>query len=292
MVSNGTKLGVSEVQSIDRAAEILRAVSECAATGAKLADVVATTGLTRTTAHRMMQALVSAGLLEQDAVASRYYLGVWLIHLSEMAAERFGLERLTQDARARLAARTGDTVFLSIRNGSSMVCSARAIGSFPVKVLTLDVGSRRPLGVGAGGLAILAFLSDTEQKLVLKACAKQYPSYNLDRAHVSELCSQSRDRGFSIDRGVVLPGVTGVGVPLKGPDGEIVASLSVAAISERMTDDRIEEVATLLKGESVALAALMKSTEAPRGRPRTSRPLRTESAPGLPGNNNRVHIDV
>ncbi|MBW3097173.1 IclR family transcriptional regulator [Pseudohoeflea coraliihabitans] len=261
MDSTSTKLGASAVQSIDRAADILRAVSKHSATGAKLADVVGETGLTRATAHRLLQALVATRLLEQDTVASRYFLGVWLIHLSEQASERFGLERLTLQSRARLSERTGDTIFLTTRIGASMICSARTEGSFPVKVLTLEVGSTRPLGVGAGGLAIMAFLSEAEQKLVLKACADQYSRFNLDRDRVAALCAEARKHGYSIDRNIVLPGVTGVGIPLRGPDGEIVASLSIAAISERMTEDRIEEVGALLKEEAETLAALMKSTD-------------------------------
>lgn len=261
MDSKSTKLGTSAVQSIDRAADILRAVAGHSATGAKLADVVAATGLTRATAHRLLQALVATRLLEQDAVASRYFLGVRLIHLSEQASERFGLERLTQQSRARLSERTGDTVFLTTRIGASMICSARTEGSFPVKVLTLEVGSTRPLGVGAGGLAILSFLSAAEQKMMLKACADQYSRYNLDKDRVAELCARAREQGFSLDRNTVLPGVTGVGAPLRGPDGEVLASLSVAAITERMTEERIAHVAELLKEESAAIATLMKATE-------------------------------
>ena len=256
-----SKLGASAVQSIDRAADILRVVSTHSASGAKLADVVAGTGLSRATAHRLLQALVATRLLEQDVVASRYFLGSWLIHLSEQASERFGLERLTQQARARLAERIGDTVFLTTRIGASLICSARTEGAFPVKVLTLEVGSTRPLGVGAGGQAILAFLSMEERTMILKACADQYPRFNLDRDRVASSCDDARARGYSLDRNGVLSGVTGVGVPLEGPDGEVVASLSVAAISERMTEDRVEMVAGLLREAAAGLSEQIKSTE-------------------------------
>jgi len=53
------------------------------------------------------------------------------------------------------AEEVGDTVYLVVRSGMEAVCLERIEGPSPVRVLTLDSGSRRPLGLGAGGLAIL-----------------------------------------------------------------------------------------------------------------------------------------
>ena len=60
----------------------------------------------------------------------------------------------------RLAQKTGDTAFASILEGTAAICVAREVGDFPIRTLTLSVGDRRPLGVGAGSLALLASLSD------------------------------------------------------------------------------------------------------------------------------------
>ena len=51
----------------------------------------------------------------------------------------------------------------------SSICSARALGDYPIKALTLDVGIRRPLGVGAGGLAILCALPEAEADEIIDA---------------------------------------------------------------------------------------------------------------------------
>jgi len=51
---------------------------------------------------------------------------------------------------------SGDTVFLVIRQGDYCLCLHREEGHFPVKVFTTDVGGRRLLGLGAGGLALIA----------------------------------------------------------------------------------------------------------------------------------------
>jgi len=46
-------------------------------------------------------------------------------------------------------------VFLIVRSGDDAVCADRAIGSYPVKTSVVDVGTRRPLGLGGGSLAML-----------------------------------------------------------------------------------------------------------------------------------------
>ena len=55
------------VQSLDRAAAILHVLAERHRGGARLADVTSATGLSRSTAHRLLSALVQLGLAEQDA---------------------------------------------------------------------------------------------------------------------------------------------------------------------------------------------------------------------------------
>lgn len=64
--------GPKGAQSLSRAISVLRAVSQAPAGGARLADLVAGTGLSKATAHRLAAALVHEGLLAYDA-ASRFY---------------------------------------------------------------------------------------------------------------------------------------------------------------------------------------------------------------------------
>ena len=69
----------------------------------------------------------------------------------------------------RIAERTGDTVFLNVRSGPDVLCIDRKEGTFPIKTLIIEVGNRRPLGVGAGGIALLMPLPDEELERVVSA---------------------------------------------------------------------------------------------------------------------------
>ena len=65
------------VQSIERTIAIVRAVAQ-AQDGARLVDVARQLGITKSTAHRILQALVHAGWVEQGKESGRFHLGVEL----------------------------------------------------------------------------------------------------------------------------------------------------------------------------------------------------------------------
>src|SRR4051794_10138576 len=55
-----------------------------------------------------------------------------------------------------------------MRTGVEAVRVDRKDGAFPIKIFSLNVGDRRPLGAGAGGLAILSALPDAEMRRIIR----------------------------------------------------------------------------------------------------------------------------
>ncbi len=242
---------VSGVQSIERAASVLWALARADPQNSRLSDVAEVTGLGKGTAHRLLRALVAVGFARQDPGSKGYGLGLGLFALGRMAEQRLDIFHLARPALLRLAANTGDTVFLSVRDRLESVCIDRREGDFPIKTLTLDVGARRPLGVGAGSLALLAFLPDDRVQAIvgsLGAMLDRYPGF--DSAVLHGLVAESRRRGYAFNQERVVVGMSAVGVPVYGPEGDVVAALSVAAISQRMGDDRRREIVQALQKEA------------------------------------------
>lgn len=69
-------------------------------------------------------------------------------------------------------------VYLYLPIMNDVICVERMEGAFPVRPLIRDVGARLPCGIGAGGVAILAALSDSPAKATLAANAQRYPEYH------------------------------------------------------------------------------------------------------------------
>jgi DNA-binding IclR family transcriptional regulator len=243
------------IQSVSRAAEVLRAVGGLDdGRGARIVDVVTRTGLSKSTTYRLLVALCQTGLVEQDEHSGYFHLGLDVVALGARASRRFGLAGLAAEATARLAERTRDTVYLSVRSGFDAVCLDRVVGTYPIKVLTLDVGDRRPLGIGAGSLAILAALEDDEIRDVLDINAKRLDSYpNLDRVTLLHLVETTRREGYALNPGLVIPEMSAVGVPVRDGAGHPIAALSIAALTSRLSGERLKTVAAWLDEERVLL---------------------------------------
>ena len=248
----------SGAQSIERAIAVVRTIGEAQGDGARLVDVARLVGITKSTAHRILQALVRAGWIEQGEGRGRFRLGMELHALGLAAASRNELVGLGERAVSRLAEAVGDTAYFQMRAGLDSICLARCEGTYPVRILNIDVGQRRPLGMGAGNLALLAGLPDADVERVIRAnlqALRPYaaPGVELDAALLQRLVRETRRNGYSYVRDLFIPGMAAIGMQIRGIAGDPVGALSVAAITNRLEDPRRDKVVAVLEREVRAI---------------------------------------
>jgi len=218
-----------EHRNVARLLAVLDALSQASAEGLRLTDVVEATGLGKTTAHRILGGLLRQNLAEQDAETGRYFIGVKMLSWATAARDRFSLVRLVEPALLRISRQTQDTIYLVVRSGDDIVCVDCREGSFPIKALTLNVGDRRPLGIGAGSLAILSALPDAEIDRIFIANAEAMSAYPFDEVRLRQMIAATRQDAYAYNNIHVLPGLenvtemAGIGVPIRKRDGMPVA---------------------------------------------------------------------
>ena len=201
-------------QSIGRAVNLLAIVAQRAGAGARLSEVSEAAGLHIATARRILQALVAEGLLAFDSRTKIYAVGPAIFSFAVQGNPWFSRWELFVPALDRIAHRTRDTVMFSIRSGVEAVCLARHEGGFPIRVMSLETGSRRPLGAGSGSLAILAFLPEDERAEILKTSASRYESFGLSVEELAKGIADAHKCGFAFNPGRIIEGVYGIGIPL------------------------------------------------------------------------------
>jgi DNA-binding IclR family transcriptional regulator len=248
-------------QGIERFAAILRALATHQAEGGgRLTDIALAAGLSKSTVHRLLGNLVQQGLVEQDPGSSLFYLSFEMFALGAAAANRFGLLELAHGHLVELERRCSDTVYVSIRSSAEAICIDRVEGSFPIKVLTLNIGDRRPLGVGAGSLALLAALPDDEINETLETNRVALTRYsNFDSVRLWTAIRSARERGYSFNPGLLIPEMCAIGVPVLNSQGQPLAALSIAATVGRMEPGRRAMLAEWLHAEAKALALDLES---------------------------------
>lgn len=244
---------VSGTQSVQRAVAVLRHVA-LAGDATRLSDIATALEIDLTTAHRIVKGLCFEGMLRREADTRRYRLGRLVHELGLAATPHFPLCDLCRPTLEKLAAYSGDSVFLMVRSGLDVVCLERVGGTFAIQAHTLDAGARRPLGVGAGGLAILMSLPDAEIERVITANAARYAAWErLTPKRMRTLVRMSREHGFAINDEELMQGVGAIGIAFKAPAGgaaeETLAAISIASIAQRMLGERRDALARELAAE-------------------------------------------
>jgi DNA-binding IclR family transcriptional regulator len=137
---------ISGVGVVDKAMGVLAALERGPQA---LAELVATTGLSRATAHRLAVALEAHGLVRRDD-GGRFTLGLRLIGLGHAAAEAVPGWLDARSALAWLQEQTGESVQLYVRDGEVRVCVESLEAPHELRTI-VPVGARLPLDRGSAG---------------------------------------------------------------------------------------------------------------------------------------------
>ena len=220
-------------QAIQRAFALLRGVARQEVPGAGLAELARAAGLSTATAHRILQALVQEGLIGREPATRRYRLRSGYFALADAAA-RTDLRARLRPVLIQAAAEFGESVYLSIPTGQDVLCIDRVTGEAPIRVVPFDIGSRRPLGVGAAGIALLAAETPERAAAIMGDHAASYRRYGLDVAVIAGMVAACRRQGHSYNPGRFIRGVSGVGLAVRDGAGQAVAAINVTAINPHL----------------------------------------------------------
>ncbi len=240
-------------RNIRRLKTVLTALAAGGETGLRVADVTEAVDLNRSAVNRILTGLAAHDLAERVEETGRYRLGSKLIGWVCDAGDHHRVSSLAAPAIARLALWTEDTVYLTVRFGEQAVCVDRVEGSYPIRTLTLNVGDRRPLGFGAGSLALLAFLPQDRIEPAIERHASACAVLGLEEAALRSMVARSQALGYALNDSRIIPGMTAVGVPILRDGKTPIAALSVAAVNARMGVARRHEIVERLRSEVTAI---------------------------------------
>lgn len=237
-------------QNIARATLVLSTLAEAAHDGLRLSDVMRLTGLRNATTHRLLEGLVAHGLVDLRKDSSRYFLGMRIFSWSQSAGNRFGLAERIAPVLQRLADQTDDTAYFMLRVDDESLCLDCREGKFPIKTISVRVGHRWPLGVGAGGLALLAFLPDDEIARIVRDYGVARQQFGVTDAVLKKEIATTKKLGYAAIDGTVIPGMSAIAVPIRAKDQKPVGSITLAAITPRLPSPRREELVKMLADEA------------------------------------------
>lgn len=245
-------------QAIRRAMAVLRILAAGRDEGLPLADVVQATGLTRPTVHRIVHALIEEGIVERHGRTGRYAIGGQVLELALARPSRSPLLAAADEILKETSQHVGDTLFLTVRTGNDTLCVDRRIGSYPIQVLSIEVGARRPLGVSSAGVAILAAMPAPEARKIVAANEARFAAYRTEAPSVLAQIAAARRRGYNLREAGLVQGTKSISTWIRTPDHRPVAAITLSAVRTRLGPRREAELAEILLAAAHAIEVAIR----------------------------------
>ncbi len=194
-----------------------------------LADLSATAGLPKPTAHRLARLLEQAQLVQKDPLTRRYAVGARLVELGFEALRNAPAHRNRRLLLERLSEKLGETVNLAVLAGDQIVYLDRVEASWPLRI-HFKPGSRLPVYCTANGKLLLAYAPPAVRERILRSLRLQRhaPNTITCRLELRRALEEIRRQGYAEDNEEYLAGVCCVAVPVRDRRGRVVAGLAVA----------------------------------------------------------------
>jgi DNA-binding IclR family transcriptional regulator len=222
----------STIQSVDRAARILKAL----ASGPRrlgVSEIADRLELTRPTVHGLLQTLQAHGFVEQDRDSDKYQLGAGLLQLGNSYLDLNELRARSLVHAERLAARADAAVRVGVMHGASIVIVHHVFRP-DTTLQILEVGAELPLHASALGKAMLAYAPDHTLDDVLAEPLPRLTSRTLTPAALREELSEVRERGFAREKDEAILGESSIASPIFDHSGHAVGAIGVVGDTERI----------------------------------------------------------
>ena len=216
-----------------------------------LGDVSQIAGLNKTTTHRLLRALQSEAMIDQNSATGLYRLGTGLMALGVQALSSSDLRLRVRPMLKRLAKDSGETVTLEVPIDDSMLILDEVTGDHVIGAGG-NVGTRWPLHATSTGKVVIAF--DDSGILRLGEDLQSLTKNTIvDHGVLERQLGSIRRRGFAESVDELEDGFSGVAAVIRGGLGEVLGALSICGPTQRLTSARRARLGASLRVASDGL---------------------------------------
>jgi IclR family acetate operon transcriptional repressor len=243
-----------EVSPTERAFHVIEMTAQLGRVST--ADIVTALGIPKTTAHRLVSNLEEFGFLEHGMERGRYQVGPRLLELATSILAASTSHGPIHALLMEISRRTAETVSLGVMRGSEVVYIDSAIGNSPL-TLNFQKGHRAPVHCTSSGRVFLANMEKKQlDAYMLSGPWEPITPYTLvDPDRLRQEIEAVRKQGYATNDSEFAIGVVGAAVPIVGPNGRVIACLSISAPKARKS---LEEVTLLVPMMQAAALRITK----------------------------------
>ncbi|OMQ23810.1 IclR family transcriptional regulator [Serratia oryzae] len=211
-----------------------------------LKEICDATGLSDSTASRLLMTLVAQGFLYKDS-NKKYTLGIQLIKLMESQDSKTDLRHIVYPFLENMRDMFNETASLYIPASNNKRVCTESVQSWQALRRTVETGEILPMTQGAIGYVLLAW--------------QPYPIRQEILAEHTEISAEQlatiRQEGFAINDGIHEHGVLAIAAPIFNNHGQCIAGIALSGPSARLGRTAITELIRVVKSNSYAISKLL-----------------------------------
>lgn len=230
------------VNSITRGTDILKGLSYGID---RISDISDKLRLSKSTVFRLLKSFEVSGLVIQDPITRRYYLGPLVLELaSKPIISHQNLIVCAYEDMRYLRDLSRETVVLYIRMGIERICLEEFQGLENIRY-NAGKGVAVPVYTGSAGKVLLSELKDNELQLILKNIRLESlgPNTITDKGKLFKELKKVRNQGYATSFGERIARSASISVPIKnyicpvalgllGPDNRFSLKVMMGILEE------------------------------------------------------------
>ncbi|MGM0395515.1 MAG: IclR family transcriptional regulator [Bacillota bacterium] len=191
--------------------------------------------------YHILNTLKESNIITQDQKTKKYKLGLKLWQLGMTSYEQNNISIELKPYLTKLRDNTGETANLTILEGEEIVYIAQEESDKLIKMFT-KTGAKAPLHCTASGKIFLAFKDSEDKEKILESISLEKFTENTitDRKVLMEELEKIREAGYGFDIEERDEDVSCIAAPVFGPNGEVIACISISGPNNRFSDDNKE----------------------------------------------------
>ncbi len=244
------------VQALDRAMVLLTALAE--EDKATLTELALKTGMSPSTAHRLLSTLQRHGVTDFDDMTQDWMVGVEAFRIGSSFVRRTRITEMGREVMRALMEDTGETANMAIADQGDVVFISQVETHHPIRAF-FRPGTRGHMHASGIGKALLAAYSRTEVEKVLQK--KGLPSFTPKTlTSVDALMADletTRTRRWSLDDEERNLGMRCLAAAIFNEYGEPVAGISVSGPTARIDDEKLGELGPRVRRAAEEITGLI-----------------------------------
>ena len=243
------------VQSLTRALHLLELLAGDDE-GYRLIDIAARSGLSSSTAHRLLTTLEQRQFVQFDRDTSLWYIGVRCFAVGSAFARRRRISMLALPPMRRLRDQTNESVNLGIADLGDIVFVTQ-VESREVMRAIGKPGFRAPLHGTAMGQAILAAMAEDDvlQYLRTYGLPKLTPNTIARPSRLHETLGEVRRAGYAIDDEQNAIGLRCVAAAVCDEHGQPFGAISLVGPTQRIRRSDFETLGPIVRATADQITA-------------------------------------